>query len=252
MAAKRPADRPLSADHVAGLCRSRHDRYSRLRIFRSPTAAAEAAARRVVELARRLDKERLRINAVRLDSGDLAELSRRVRRILDEGGYPDIGIFASGNVDEYTLEVLVAAGAPIEGYGIGTSLDVSADAPALDCVYKIQEYAGQARRKRSTGKATLPGRKQVFRQCDDNGRLREDILTVIEDEHPGQPLLQPVMRNGQRTQETPSLASLRQRTRSQLDCLPPGLCSLSQHADYPVQVAPALEALARRVNSHFR
>ena len=215
------------------------------------TYDTETAARRVVELAEQLDRENIQIHSVRLDSGDLSELSHRVRGILDEGGYPDIGIFASGNIDEYELEALLAADAPIDGFGIGTSLDVSTDAPALDCVYKIQAYAGRARRKRSTGKTTLPGRKQVFRQYDDDGRLRQDILTLVEDELPGQPLLRPVMRNGRRTTAIPSLDSLRKHTRQQLDCLTPALRSLDQHTDYRVQVASALEALAQRVDNNF-
>ena len=103
------------------------------------------------------------IKGVRLDSGDLAEHVRKVRDILDKAGLKSTTIFASGNLDEYRLNELVSAGAPIDGFGVGTALDISADAPSLDFVYKLQEYAGKARRKSSEGKATWPGRKQGYR-----------------------------------------------------------------------------------------
>jgi len=216
------------------------------------TYDTEEGARRVVEVADRLSLEGKRIHAVRLDSGDLSTLSFRVREILDEGGHPDIRIFASSGIDEYALEALLAENAPIDGYGIGTKLDVSADAPALDCAYKIQEYAGRPRRKRSTGKLTLPGRKQVFRRLDPGGRLHEDILTVWEDEHPGRPLLEPVMLNGSHCTQIPDLESARRYAREELDRLTPELRALTKHARYPVRVAPTLEALAREVDEAFR
>jgi nicotinate phosphoribosyltransferase len=209
-------------------------------------------ARHVVELAHRLRTENKRIQAVRLDSGDLLELSRGVRRILDEGGCPDIGIFASSSIDEYEIEKLRAAAAPIDGFGIGTHLDVSIDVPALDCVYKIQEYEGRPRRKRSTGKETWPGRKQIFRQQDADGRYRSDILSILGDQQPGQPLLTPVMRNGARTTPSPSLAAVREHVRGQLAALPTALWALTEAQHYPVQIADALTALAREVDATAR
>ncbi len=86
-----------------------------------------------------------------------------MRRILDAGGLEHVIIFASGDLDEYALRDMLAAGAPVDGFGVGTRLDTSSDMPYLDCAYKLQEYAGRARRKRSEGKATWPGRKQVYR-----------------------------------------------------------------------------------------
>ena len=199
------------------------------------TYDTEEGANRVVEVANRLNPDNKRIHSVRLDSGDIAQLSFQVRRILDDGGYPDIGIFASSSMDEYEIEGLAAADAPIDGYGVGTHLDVSADAPALDCVYKIQEYAGRARRKRSTGKATLPGRKQVFRQLDAQGRLHEDVITLWGDEQPGRPLLQPIMRDGVRTTELPDLQSAREYASEELGRLTPGLRSLNERNNHPVR-----------------
>ena len=140
------------------------------------TYDTEAAAQKTVELATKLKPLGIQIKGVRLDSGDLADHARRVRHVLDQGGLSDVTIFASGNLDEYRLRELGSAGAPIDGYGIGSRLDVSADSPYLDCVYKLQEYARQPRRKRSEGKATWPGRKQVFRSYHD-GLMAGDVVT---------------------------------------------------------------------------
>lgn len=123
-----------------------------------------AAAEAVVDLAQRLASEGIRSAGVRLDSGNMATLPNQVRQILDDGGCGDITILVSGSLDEEKL-ARDFAGLPIEGFGIGTRLDVSADAPSLDCAYKLEEYAGKPRRKCSAGKATLPGRKQVFRMA---------------------------------------------------------------------------------------
>jgi len=214
------------------------------------TYDTETGARRVVELARRLPAGTIR--AVRLDSGDLAALAPSVRAILDDGGCRDIEIFASGGLDEHAVGSLVAGGAPIDGFGIGTSLDVSEDCPALDCVYKLQEYAGQPRRKRSTGKATWPGRKQVFREHDADGRLRRDTLTLVDDSAAGEPLLVPVLRGGGRVAPLPTLAQSRALAASELARLPPSLADLERHAEHEVRVAPALERLTADVDRHFR
>jgi nicotinate phosphoribosyltransferase len=199
-----------------------------------------------------LSGDGIAVNAVRLDSGDLASLSREVRRILDDGGCRDVRIFASGGLDEHALSALAAAGAPIDGYGVGTSLDVSADAPYLDCVYKLQEYAGEPRRKRSTAKATWPGRKQVYRVLDARGTMCRDVVTLEDDTQAGEALLEPVMVAGRRTGSTPSLAQSRERAAASLAALPPALKSCSDAPPYEVVVAPALERLAAEVDSRFR
>ncbi len=162
------------------------------------TFDTEAAARKVVALAPRLKAAGIALRGVRLDSGDLVALSRIVRRILDEGDLADVTIFASGGLDEDRLLDIAAAGAPIDGFGIGTSLTTSSDVPALDCAYKLQEYAGIARRKRSVGKATWPGRKQVWSSFGPDGRMACDTLSTEDDRQPGEPLLRPVMRGGRR------------------------------------------------------
>jgi nicotinate phosphoribosyltransferase len=213
------------------------------------TYDTEAGARKVVELAPRLASRGIRVKGVRLDSGDLAALSRSVRRILDEGGLADATVFASGNVDEYRIHELVAGGAPIDGFGVGTSLVTSSDAPYLDAVYKLQEYAGTARRKRSTGKATWPGRKQVYRHYDRAGRFGHDVVTVEGDERQGEPLLVPVMRAGKRLHAPESLSTLRERAAAQLAKLPERLRALESAASpYRVEIAPALRKLAAQVD----
>jgi len=136
------------------------------------TYDTEAAAEKVVQVAPKLERDGIKIKGVRLDSGDLADHAFKVRRILDKGGLAHATIFASGSLDEYVLERLARKQAPIDGFGIGTHLDTSADAPYLDCAYKLVEYAGKARRKRSEGKVLWPGRKQVYRSYDEEGRMR--------------------------------------------------------------------------------
>ena len=142
------------------------------------TYDTEAAARKVVALAPRLQKRGISIQGVRLDSGNLADHARRVRRILNDGGLPDVRIVASGNLDEYAVQELMAVNAPIDSFAVGTHMTTSSDAPYLDCVYKLQEYAGRVSRKRSEGKATWPGRKQVYRHEGGDGRMAHDVLTL--------------------------------------------------------------------------
>ncbi|MDE2060058.1 MAG: nicotinate phosphoribosyltransferase [candidate division NC10 bacterium] len=214
------------------------------------TYDTEAGAAKVVSLAPRLREKGIAIKGVRLDSGDLADHARKVRRILDDGGLSDAVIFASGNLDESIVRQLCAAQAPIDGFGIGTRMDTSADAPYLDCAYKLEEYGGKPRRKRSEGKATWPGRKQVYRRYDADGSMCSDILTVEDDPQEGEPLIQPVMRAGKRLNAAAPLTALRERARDQLARLPHGLRTLEKGPDYPVQVSAALRDLAKAVDEH--
>ncbi|HEY0845034.1 MAG TPA: nicotinate phosphoribosyltransferase [Noviherbaspirillum sp.] len=213
------------------------------------TYDTEAAAAKVARLAQRLRQSGVGcIKAVRIDSGELGSVAERVRDILDAGGASDIGIFASGNLDEYVLQSLVERGAPIDGFGVGTRMNTSNDAPYLDCAYKLVEYAGAARRKRSTGKATWPGRKQVYRRYDEHGLMCGDCLAIHADAASGEPLLQPAMRSGTVVKPLPSLQQIRHHARSELDRVPPYLRSLSQAVPYPVMVSEGLRALAQQVD----
>jgi nicotinate phosphoribosyltransferase len=218
------------------------------------TYDTEAAAKKVVDLAPRLKADGILVQAVRIDSGDLAALSRRVRQILDQAGFPDIRIFASGGLDEDSIAALVRAGAPIDGFGVGTSLTTSSDAPTLDCVYKLQEYAGVPRRKRSAEKQTLPGRKQVWRRYAPSGAMIADMLSLESDRQEGEPLLQPVMRQGRRLGLKPSLADIRARAAAELANLPRALQQLEPERVYPVRIGESLIVLTaevdRRIAAH--
>ena len=217
-------------------------------VFLIDTYETEAAAHKVVALAPRLKAKGITIRGVRLDSGDLAAMSRKVRRILDAGGLDDVTIFVSGGLDEDRLAALTEDAAPIDGFGVGTSLTTSSDVPTLDCVYKLQEYAGLPRRKRSEKKATWPGRKQVWRRYGADGRMTGDLVARDGDSHDGEPLIEPVMRDGRRIKPAPTLDDIRQRAKRQLERLPEALRAVTPAAVYPVKVAGELDALAADVD----
>ncbi|MFN3545714.1 MAG: nicotinate phosphoribosyltransferase [Thiobacillus sp.] len=208
----------------------------------------EAAAHKVVALAPRLAEAGIRIRGVRIDSGNLAEHARRVRAILDAGGLKDTIVFVSGDLDEYVLRELVGAGTPVDGFGVGTRVDTSSDQPYLDCAYKLQEYAGIPRRKRSEGKATWPGRKQVYRRYDADGRMAGDVVTLETDPQRGEALLVPVMRGGCRL-PGPDLAASRAHAAAQLARLPEPLRRFDAH-DYPVEIARSVRTLADEADRH--
>jgi nicotinate phosphoribosyltransferase len=201
-----------------------------------------AGVRKVVQLARELGSA-FRVSAVRLDSGDLCELAFGARRILDEAGLQQVGIFASGSLNETEIAKLVAAGAPIDGFGVGTDMGVSRDAPALDIAYKLVEYAGRGRLKLSTGKAVLPGRKQIFRVAQ-NGIADHDVLARHDESLPGRPLMQHVMKGGERLPEgRVSLNDARSYARREVDRLPAGIRGLEPaRPPYRVDISQALSA----------
>lgn len=199
-------------------------------------------AQHAVQVARELRAEGRQVRAVRIDSGDLAELSRQVRRILDESGFPEIQIFASGGLDEFELAALTAARAPIDGYGVGSRLGTSEDAPLVDMAYKLVEYEGRPALKLSTGKQTLVGPKQVWRHTGPDGRFDRDLIAARDEPAPGpdwQPLLQPVMRGGQLL-DLPSLPELRAEHLADMERLPEALRRIDRVEPYPVQLSPIL------------
>ena len=213
------------------------------------TYDTEMGARKVVGLAPRLTDLGISISGVRIDSGDLTSHALEVRKILDDGGLAEVRIIASGGIDEMKLKAFAAAGAPIDSCGIGTSVTTSQDAPALDCAYKLQEYAGEPKRKRSEGKATWPGRKQVFRSTDEAGRMSSDMLGLEGETHRGQPLIQPVMQGGRRIAQLPALDEARDRTAGQLSQLPEHLRRLETSPAYRVDVSDGLRRLAAKVDA---
>lgn len=218
-------------------------------IFLIDTYDTEQGARTVVEVASKLEPE-LWPRAVRLDSGDVDQLSRSVRAILDDGGLGDVRIFASGDLDEYRIAELTRAGAPIDAFGVGTQLGTSGDAPHVSVVYKLVEDATGPKVKLSTDKVTLPGRKQVFRITGDGGKLQADVL-ALEDEPiaDGRPVLRPVMRDGRRLDPAEPLEVLRDRCRAAVAALPAGHRALAPDLPpYEVRTSPQLDALVRRLH----
>jgi nicotinate phosphoribosyltransferase len=186
--------------------------------------------------------------AVRLDSGDLAELSREVRRRLDRGGLGKTRIFVSSDLDEFVISDLLARGAPVDAFGVGTSLATSRDAPALGGVYKLVDvYAADRpmpRAKLSGDKVTYPGCKQVLRFEDKAGHFKEDHVVVCGEEHPrAKPLLAAVMREGKRLAPSPPLEQVRQRAKQQLARLPESTRRLQAAEPYPVRFSRKLTEL---------
>ncbi|MDB6111356.1 MAG: putative nicotinate phosphoribosyltransferase [Pedosphaera sp.] len=216
-------------------------------VFLLDTYDTETAAEKVVSLARLLARDFIRIQAVRLDSGDLAVHARRVREILDRGGLHEVRIFASGGLDEYKLQELARGGVPIDGFGVGTHMSTSSDAPFLDCAYKLEEYAGRARFKLSEGKVTWPGIKQVYRAYDSNGKMTFDTLTIKGEAEVRNALIQPYMRAGKRLRPARRLEESRQFVATEVNSLPVALRRLEPVEPYPVKVSRSLETLARAV-----
>lgn len=179
--------------------------------------------------------------AIRLDSGNLAALAGKARRMLDEAGLPEVRIVVSGGLDEHDLASLVAAGAPIDAAGVGTKIGTSADAPSLDSAYKLVEYGRRAVRKLSTGKATLPGRKQVWRRMP----ITEDVLGLRDEPGPAgtEPLLVEVMRGGRRVHPADPIEVLRERCARDLAALPESARVLRGPVAPPVLRSEALSAL---------
>lgn len=201
-----------------------------------------AGVRKVVALARERGDD-FRVRAIRLDSGDLGKLARGAREILDAAGLSRVEIFASGSLDEDAIADLVAAGAPIDGFGVGTRMGASRDAPTLDMVYKLTAYAGEGRLKLSPGKRILPGEKQVFRR-EEGGVAAGDTIARAGERAPGRPLLVPVMANGDRLPAgRESLAAARERAREEIARLPPRLRALAPaEPPYPVAVSAGLSS----------
>jgi nicotinate phosphoribosyltransferase len=209
--------------------------------------------RKVAELARELGDD-FRVRGVRLDSGDLGELAKRSRRILDEAGLESVEIFASGGLDEWKVRELLDDGAPIDGFGVGTRMGVSMDAPSLDIAYKMTSYDGRGRVKLSSGKPTLPGRKQVFRQEDGNGMDVGDVIALAGESFSGRPLLRKVMEGGKRRRyQDDTLDAARERAARELGRLPERVRAL-EDADppYPVEVSHELERYTKSVREAAR
>lgn len=176
--------------------------------------------KKAIRVAKKMNLKNFR--GVRLDSGDILKLSKETRKLLDEAGFKDAKIFVSGGINEYKIKELLDNGAPIDAWGVGTELVVSADVPYLDCAYKLVEYNGKPKMKLSTKKLTYPSKKQVFRVYK-NGLLHKDILGLYDEEIEGKKLLKKVMENGKVCIKLPSLKEIREKAIENLDTLPKNL-----------------------------
>ena len=202
----------------------------------------------VIRLAAELGPE-FRVQAVRIDSGDLGDLARRARERLDAAGLTGVSILASGGLDERGIAQLVSAGAPIDGFGVGTDLVVSRDLPTFDCAYKLVRYAGEPRMKTSSRKLSLPDAKQVFRRWD-RDRMADDTIAGAHERLEGEPLLRPVMADGRRVDAPESLQTIRDRATAQRNALPDHLRSPNPIEDpYPVHISPELRELTDRLRA---
>lgn len=217
-------------------------------VFLVDTYDTVEGTRKAAVVAKEMRQQGHHLRAIRLDSGDLLDLSRKARAILDEAGLPEVRIFASGGLDEFAVDELVRGGAPIDGFGVGTKVGVSADAPWTDCAYKLVEYAGRPVLKLSTGKETLPGPKQVFRYRAADGTFLHDVIgRAGEDLSGAEPLLREVMAGGKRLKPDPTLEELRQFFRREFGCLPERHKALQSPEAYEVRASPALQQLQQKL-----
>jgi len=202
-----------------------------------------------VEGARRAAQLGRPIAGVRIDSGDSLTLSRQVRAVLDDAGLRDVEIMVSGDLDEFRIRDLVAAGAPIDAFGVGTQLATSADAPSLSATYKMVELdIGGIKRftaKFSEDKVSLPGSKQVFRD------VARDVVARSGECGRGEALLRPVMLGGQLIEPLPTLEQARERAAQSLATLPPSLRELETAEPWPVILSRELKALIERTRTNL-
>lgn len=203
-------------------------------------------ARKAVTVAKEMANRGRRLKGVRLDSGDIAQLSKGVREVFQQGALHDVRIFASGGFDEYKIAQVLAEGAEIDAFGIGTKMGVSADAPYTDIAYKLVQYDGRPVLKLSTGKRTLVGEKQVFR-TKDNGRLVKDTIGLRKEDLEGEPLLSPVMEQGTRLAPLEPLDAMRERFQKDFDAMDDELKELKKPKPYPVELGRGLVKLQDEV-----
>jgi nicotinate phosphoribosyltransferase len=213
-------------------------------VFLIDTYDTIAGARKAVKVALEMKKKGHALLGVRLDSGDMVQLSREVHKIFSAAGLPDVKIFASSGFDEFKIKKVVEAGAQIDAFGVGTNIGVSADAPFIDIVYKMVRCDRRDVRKLSPGKVTLAGEKQVFREFDKNGIYRSDTIGLRSDTANDRLLLlEPVMINGRLTRPHPSLEAIREKFGQNFNALADSFKALNAAATYPVDISPRLRRL---------
>lgn len=209
-------------------------------------------AQKAAEVAKEMEARGERVRSVRLDSGDIAAISQKVRRVLDDEGLDYVKILASGGFDEYKITDVLAAGGLVDSFAVGTKMGVSADAPYFDIAYKLVKYAGHPVMKLSTGKVTLVDKKQIWRRFDDNGLMQGDTIALREEALPeGEPLLQKVMENGTPIQSQPTLEESREYFRQQYARLPGAYKALKDPPQYPVGLSQKLDEREHRVEEEI-
>ena len=214
-------------------------------------------AQNAVIVARELEKKGFKLSGVRIDSGELAEVSKKVREILDENGLGYVKIFASGDLDEYMIQNLLRRGAKIDSFGVGTRMSTSEDRPYVDIIYKLCERMGKHGKfvptmKLSRHKRTLPARKQVYRVSDKAGNYVKDIIALHDEKIEGTPLLVKVMEKGEIIRELPTLKQIRENASQSLTRLPDKYKLLEGAPDYPVVCSLNLEKLLRNVTTQLK
>ncbi len=209
-------------------------------------------AEKAVEVAKEMEKCGFKLGGVRLDSGDLAKTSTKVRTLLDKKRLDYVKVFASGDLDEYRVAELLRSGAGIDSFGVGTKMGTSADYPYIDVIYKLCEVSNgkgvfSPIMKLSKDKNTLPGRKQVYRLAGKDGSYIKDIIALADEESIGEPLLHMVMQNGKIVQSLPNLENIREAASTNLAKLPASYKKLTDAPTYPVEISPALASLVEKV-----
>jgi nicotinate phosphoribosyltransferase len=205
-----------------------------------------SGAEKAVEVAREMKQNGRKLRGVRLDSGDMTQLSKQVRKLLDEAGLEDVKIFASGGFDEFKIADSLANGARIDAFGVGTKMGVSADGPYTDIAYKLVQYNGRPVLKLSSGKKTLVAEKQVFRVKNEHG-IKGDTIGLRDETREGEILLKPVMKNGKRLQPPEPLSAIRQRFENEFSRFGDDVKSIENPAQFAVQISPELEKLQDKV-----
>jgi nicotinate phosphoribosyltransferase len=207
-----------------------------------------AGAHKAVAVGKEMAARGKRLQGVRIDSGDLVQLAKAVRAIFDAAGMKDVKIIGSGGLDEYDLADFSDADAPYDSYGVGTKMGVSADAPWLDIAYKLVEYAGHPVLKLSPGKVSWPGKKQVFRRRDSQGRLQGDTIGLRDESLLGmEPLLEKVMDRGTIVRPQPTLDASRTTLRQEFASLMESAKAIRDPSHYPVEFTSKLRALLEKI-----
>lgn len=213
-----------------------------------------SGTRNAVKVGKEMAERGKTLRGVRLDSGDMAQLSKKVRKILQQAGLTETLIFASGGFDEYKIQKVISRGADIDSFGVGTKMGVSADNPYLDMAYKLVKYAGKPVLKLSPGKKTLASDKQIFRFVSSEGKLEKDIISLRDEElREGAPLLEKRMEKGSSVKEPPSLTQIQKDFLDEFSRLDAKYKSLEKEDDnYPVYLSSELKKVQSRTVHRVR